>query len=110
MLAGERLEVLVEGIALELHALALSELVLGRVHEAKARAAVTDELLDELGELGELAVNDGEVVVARLAVAVRIGRLLLVGVVGEGAIGSPGEGAGEAAVGVAAVALAKQFA
>ncbi len=109
LLAGEDLVLLVERLALQLDPLfGAAEDVLELLQRAQAELALAVELGHVRGALGDLDQADRVAVVVGLAVAVAVGRLVLVGVEGEVPSTPVGERAGEGALGVAVVALAQQ--
>ena len=103
--ADEDLVALVDRLGLLLDPLALAEHVLGRVHEPEADPPLAVELAEVGGGVGQLGHRERVVDVGGLAVAVRVGRLLLVGVEAEAAVHAARQDAVEALLGVAVVAL-----
>ena len=82
-------------LAFDLDPLAGAKGVLGGVEEAEPDAALEGELAQERCRVGELGHRDREVVVGGLAIALRVGRLLLVRVQRERADDTSGQGAVE---------------
>ncbi|MET0749876.1 MAG: hypothetical protein ABWZ43_02355 [Solirubrobacterales bacterium] len=91
-----------------LDALAAPEDVLGRVHEPEAEAPLAEQLLHQGRGLWQLGHRQRVVDVGRLAIAVGVGRGVLVGVEAEAAVEPSRQDSVEALLGVAPVALLQQ--
>jgi hypothetical protein len=109
LLAGEDLVLLVELLALQLHPLFVAaEDILELLQRTQPELALAVELGAVADAVGDFDETERVAVVARLLVAVAVGRLLLVGVEGEGALDAVADPAAEGAVGVAVVTLLQQ--